>query len=140
MGMGASALAFASTRRAVIGEGAADAILLPTILRQANGLDRLQYQVAPGLANVDAAAIRELDLVAARVAYVLDGDAAGDAKENLLIDTGVPKGRILRLGSRRSEIVLEDLLDPDVYLEAVNDELGRWSAGVQMPKSALPAA
>lgn len=139
MGMGASALAFASTRRAVIGEGAADAILLPTILRQANGLDRLQYQVAPGLANVDAAAIRELDLVAARVSYVLDGDAAGDAKEKLLIDAGVPKARILRLGSRRSAIVLEDLLDPDVYLEAVNDELGRWNAGVQMPKSALPA-
>lgn len=139
MGMGAGALAFASTRRAVIGEGASDAILLPTVLRQATGLSRLDYQVAPGLANVDASAVRELDLVAARVAYVLDGDAAGDAKEKLLLDAGVPKARILRLGSRRSAIVLEDLLDGDVYLGAVNEELRRWNADVQMPKSALPA-
>jgi hypothetical protein len=70
IGMGASALAFASTRRAVIAEGASDAILLPTLLREAAEIDRLDYQVAPGLANVDAAAVRELDLVAARVAYL----------------------------------------------------------------------
>lgn len=139
IGMGASALAFASTRRALIGEGASDAILLPTMLRQATGLDRLDYQVAPGLANVDAAAVRELDLVAARVAYVLDGDAAGDAKEELLLEAGVPKERILRLGSRRSTIVLEDLLDENVYRAAVNEELGRWNVDTQMPKSALTA-
>lgn len=139
IGMGASALAFASTRRAVISEGPSDAILLPTVLRQATGLHRLDYQVAPGLANVDAAAVGELDLVAARVAYVLDGDVAGDAKEKLLLDAGVPKDRIVRLGSRRSKLVLEDLLDDNVYLAAVNDELSRWNANVQVPKSALTA-
>jgi len=139
IGMGASALAFASTRRAVIAEGASDAILLPSLLRQATELERLDYQVAPGLANVDAAAVRELDLVAARVAYVLDGDAAGDEKEKLLLEAGVPKARILRLGSRRSTIVLEDLLDGEVYLAAVNEELARWNADTQMPKSALTA-
>jgi predicted ATP-dependent endonuclease of OLD family len=139
IGMGASAFAFASTRRAVIAEGASDAILLPSLLRQAVELDRLDYQVAPGLANVDAAAAHELDLVAARVAYILDGDAAGDGKEKLLLDAGVPKERIVRLGSRRSPIVLEDLLDENVYLAAVNEELGRWNGNAQMPKSALTA-
>ena len=58
IGMGASALAFASTRVALIAEGASDAILLPTMLREATGLDRLEYQVAPGLANVDVTAAR----------------------------------------------------------------------------------
>jgi ABC-type cobalamin/Fe3+-siderophores transport system ATPase subunit len=116
IGMGASTFAFASTRRAIIAEGAADAILLPTLIREAGRLGRLDYQIAPGLANVDAAAARELDLVAARVAYVLDGDEAGDEKEALLIAAGIPKRRIVRLGSRRSKIVLEDVLDADVYL------------------------
>jgi len=138
IGMGASTLAFASTRRAVIAEGPSDAILLPTLIREATKLARLDYQVAPGLANVDAVAARELDLVAARVAYVLDGDEAGGAKEALLIAAGVPTSRILRVGSRRSKIVLEDLLDADVYLNAVNEELARWHGeGVQMPKSAM---
>ena len=137
IGMGASTLAFASTRRAVIAEGAADAILLPTMVREVTGLETLHYQIAPGLANVDAAAVSELDLVAARVAYVLDGDAAGDSKQKLLIDAGVPKERILRLGSRRSPIVLEDLLNEDVYLDSVNEELARWRQDMRIPKSAM---
>jgi predicted ATP-dependent endonuclease of OLD family len=139
IGMGASALAFASTRRAVIAEGPSDAILLPTMLREAVGLDRLDYQVAPGLANADAATIRDLDLVASRVAYILDGDSGGDEKEKLLLKAGVPKDRILRLGSKGKKLVLEDLLDEDVYLAAVNEEIARWSAGKQVPKSALSA-
>jgi predicted ATP-dependent endonuclease of OLD family len=139
IGMGASALAFASTRRAVIAEGPSDAILLPTMLREATGRDRLDYQVAPGLANVDAATVPDLDLVASRVAYVLDGDAAGDAKAKLLLKAGVPKGRIMRLGPKARKIVLEDLLDETIYLAAINEELSRWSAGYQVPKSALSA-
>lgn len=140
IGMGASALAFASTRLALIAEGASDAILLPTMLREAAGLDRLEYQVAPGLANVDVTAARELDLVAARVAYVLDGDAAGDAKERLLLEAQVPKARILRLGARRKALVLEDLLDKDVYVRAINAQLARWHDGAQLTASDVPNA
>jgi len=140
IGMGASTLAFASTRRAVIAEGPSDAMLLPTIIREATDLDRLDYQVAPGLANVDATAAQELDLVAARVVYALDGDDAGDRKEALLVAAMIPQDRILRLGSRRSRVVLEDLLDADVYLRAVNEELARWHGDdVQIPKSAMTA-
>jgi predicted ATP-dependent endonuclease of OLD family len=137
IGMGASTFAFSSARRAVIAEGAADAILLPTIIREATRLDRLDYQIAPGLANVDKSTARELDLVAARVVYVLDGDEAGDAKEELLQAAQIPKERILRLGLRRSKIVLEDLIVEDVYLAAVNHELARWHSEAQMPKRAM---
>jgi predicted ATP-dependent endonuclease of OLD family len=139
LGMGASALAFASTRRAVIGEGATEAMLLPTIIREAVAATRLDYQVAPGLANVDHAAIQELDLVASRVAYLLDSDAAGDEKVKLLLGSGVPANRILRLGSARSRLVLEDLLDANVYLAAVNQELRRWHIDIRVPASAVPA-
>lgn len=107
------------------------------MLREATELERLDYQIAPGLANVDGTAARELDLVAARVAYVLDGDAAGDAKKQLLVDAGVPKKRIGQLGTKSKVVVLEDLLDADVYLAAVNAELQRWHEGLQMPRSAL---
>jgi predicted ATP-dependent endonuclease of OLD family len=139
IGMGASTLAFSSTRRAVIAEGPADAILLPTIIRESAQLDRLGYQIAPGLANVDKCAAQELDLVAARVVYLLDGDEAGDSKEKLLEDAQIPRERILRLGSRRSKIVLEDLVAADVYLDAVNRELSRWH-DVKMPLKALSSA
>ena len=47
--MGASVLAFASTRKAVIAEGMSDAMLLPTLIREATGADHLEYQVAPTL-------------------------------------------------------------------------------------------
>lgn len=139
IGMGASAFAFAATRRAVIAEGATDAMLLPTLFRQATGLDRLGYQIAPGLANVSAEAIVDLDLVAARVVYLLDRDASGDAKAKLLASVGVPQQRIVRLGTSKAPLVLEDLVDPVVYLDAVNAELARWGSGVQIPPSAIPA-
>ena len=49
--MGAGAAAFSRCRWAVLGEGASEMILLPTLIRKATGLDDLPYQVAPGLAN-----------------------------------------------------------------------------------------
>ena len=136
IGMGAGTFAFASTRKAVIGEGASDAILLPTLLREATELTQLDFQVAPGLSNVSAEAVAELDLAAARVAYLVDGDPGGVERKALLISNGVPKSRILMLGTPRQALELEDLVRPDVYLQAVNEELKRWY-GAEMPASAL---
>lgn len=139
IGMGASALAFAATRRAVIAEGPSDAILLPTLFREVMGVDRLDFQVAPGLSNVSEEAAQELDLVAARVVHLLDGDKGGKEIESLLLRAGVPRERILRLSSRKTEpLVLEDLLDADVYLQAVNAEIARWHDDPPaMPKTKL---
>ena len=47
LGMGATALAFASMRRAVLAEGASDLILLPTLLREITGEADLEFQIAP---------------------------------------------------------------------------------------------
>ena len=50
LGMGASALVFGAVRKAVIAEGATDLIALPALLREANELTSLGYQIAPGVA------------------------------------------------------------------------------------------
>jgi predicted ATP-dependent endonuclease of OLD family len=136
--MGASTFAFAAARRAVIGEGASDAILLPTLFREVTGLEHLDFQVAPGLSNVSEDAARELDLVAARVVHLLDGDKGGNEIEKLLVRAGVPKRRILRLGGQKETLVLEDIVDADVYLAAVNAEIARWHDNPPtMPKTKL---
>lgn len=118
--------------------GAADAILLPTLLRQATGHERLDYQVAPGLANVTSEAVANLDLTAARVAYLVDKDQGGRDRRKHLRDAGIPASRILDLTGGQAELTLEDLVQRDVYLGAVNRVLGDWSNGVQMPAEALP--
>ena len=55
LAMGADAFAFTPSRRAVIGEGASEAILLPSLVREAQSPEQrdepLGYQVAPGIAE-----------------------------------------------------------------------------------------
>jgi hypothetical protein len=123
LAMGASTFAFAGTRKAIVGEGISDALLLPTLIREATGLDSLDLQVAPGLANVNERTMEELDFVASRVVYLVDGDEGGRRKRAMLVELGVPAERILLLGEGRAELTLEDLLRKDVYVAAVNREL-----------------
>lgn len=141
VGMGASAFAFAATRRAVIGEGATDAILLPQLFREATGLTKLDFQVAPGLANVSLAAAAELDLVASRVVHLCDGDDGGVGIEKVLLKARIPQERILKLTDASGKaLVLEDLLDAEVYLAAVNAEIARWYDNPpEMPAARLTA-
>jgi predicted ATP-dependent endonuclease of OLD family len=129
--MGAAAMSFTPTRRAVIGEGPADAILLPTLLRQASGRDRLDFQVAPGLAGVAAAAVSDLDVEAGRVGYIVDGDEGGLAISRKLIEAGIPAERVVILADEQDPsraYETEDFIDIDVYLAAVNAELRCWNA------------
>ena len=126
--MGAAALSFTPTRQAVIAEGPADAILLPTLFRQALEVSRLSFQVAPGLSIVAAAKMSELETEAGSVAYLVDGDQGGrDLIENLK-KVGIPEDRIVILHAGAEELELEDLIDPDVYVSAVNAELKLWNA------------
>jgi energy-coupling factor transporter ATP-binding protein EcfA2 len=146
LGMGASALAFTAVRRAVIAEGAADLILLPSVLREATGRSELGFQVAPGLAEVSPDAIDELGLVASRVAYIVDGDAGGRAVRRKLIRQGVPEDLIVAIRDGDRGLALEDLLDHDTYLAGVNEELRRsrgdahQMSGRDIPNSERPAA
>jgi predicted ATP-dependent endonuclease of OLD family len=124
--MGAAAVSFTPTRHALIGEGPCEPILLPTILRQACDVDRLGFQVAPGLSIVAAAAIPSLDAEAGRVAFVTDGDQGGRDLRRMLNSRGVEDRRIVQLLDDDEELEVEDLVDADVYCAAVNDEIRCW--------------
>jgi hypothetical protein len=61
----------------------------------------------------------------------VDGDKSGTQLRKKLTRAGIPKERIVTLGEgHESGLVLEDLVDPDVYLWAVNEELRLRSNGI----------
>lgn len=93
-------------------------ILLPSLIRAATGIDVLPYQVAPGLSETSTSQYPDLDLQAARVAFVVDGDSGGIALKNRLVASGVPDDRIATL----SNMTLEDLVDLPAYRTAVHEE------------------
>lgn len=125
MALGAGAAALTPTRHAVLAEGASDMILLPTLVREATQRDRLDYQIAPGVAEASWAQLLALEVEAPRVAYLVDGDPAGAQHVRRLTSAGVPLTRIVQLGGPQSGIATEDLLREDVYLRAVNETLER---------------
>lgn len=136
MAMGASTFAFAGARMAVVAEGISDVLLLPTLFREATGKETIKFQVAPGLANVGAETLGELDFVASRVVYLVDGDEAGLLKREQLLEAGIPDARIFILG-KRSKLTLEDVLRKDLYLAAVNREL-ELRHNIQLPAGVVP--
>lgn len=125
-GMGASTLAFVSLRYALAVEGMADVILLPTLLREATDLSHLGFQVVPGLSRSNEHGIGLLERGAPRTAYLVDADSGGNEIRRKLRRAGVPDNRIFRLLNGESQnVVVEDLVDPKVYVDAVNRELYR---------------
>ena len=127
--MGATAVSFTPSRKAVVGEGPGEAILLPTLLRQVANRDELPFQVVPGIAIVAAAGVSDLEAQAGRLAFVVDGDSSGLANRDKLIEGGILEDRIVVLGDPLGglEMELEDLVDPEVYAEAVDAELRFWN-------------
>jgi predicted ATP-dependent endonuclease of OLD family len=120
--MGAGAAAFSSVRRAVIAEGPSDMILLPSLIRLATGEDTLPYQVAPGISVSSPNDYPMLDSVAGRVCYLVDGDTGGATLRQSLVDSGVEPSHVLELPPT---LALEDVLDLDVYVRAVNEAIAR---------------
>jgi hypothetical protein len=116
MVMGAGAAAFSGLRSALLVEGATDMLLLPSLIKLATALQDLDYQVAPGIAVASKADMQRLDLAASRVAFLVDGDDAGREWEAQLTTAGVEESRIRQLPKG---VALEDLLDRDFYLDAV---------------------
>jgi predicted ATP-dependent endonuclease of OLD family len=138
--MGASAFAFSAAQKALVTEGFTDALLLPTLIREASEVDRLEYQVVPDFARAKADEVLNFDLLAARVAYVADGDQGGtDHVENKLKPNGILPEQIAFLGGEGSGTTLEDLVDPGVFLEVVNDHLKDHGADVDFPEEQLPS-
>lgn len=130
--MGAEAAAFSAFRRALLAEGASEMILLPTLLRNATGGTRLDFQVAFGLSNLSVP--RAISSVALITTFLVDGDRSGDEKRSQLIAAGVPEGHVFQLPSGKA---IEDLVDLDTYLQVVNEFLAEQ--GKHIPKGGLAA-
>ena len=129
--MGASAAAFSRCRLAVLAEGAADMVLLPTLFRLANNLDDLEYQVAPGLANAHAFGM-DVEDVAAKVVYLTDGDSEGAKYRKQLKEANVPDGRVFHLPSNMAS---EDLVSRAHFIKVANTLLPE---GVEVHDKDLP--
>jgi predicted ATP-dependent endonuclease of OLD family len=137
--MGASALAFSAAQKALVTEGFTDALLLPTLLREAAGLSQLEYQVVPHFARARPEEIPNFDLLAARVIYLVDGDQGGRDHIAKLTDAGVLREQILVLGGDRSDLTLEDLIDPEVLASVVSASFADQGSEIELPLEAIPS-
>ena len=124
--MGARLLALTTPRFGVITEGPSDAILLPSLLREAASTDNLPYRIVPGLSEIAKSHIPSLSHYGGKVVALADGDAEGQTICNALRDAGIPGSSIFHLGRVRTDCTLEDLVDATVLSEAINTELETW--------------
>ena len=137
MGMGASTLAFVPLRSAVLTEGASDLILLPTLFREVLDARALGFQIAPATPQAPASRIAGLEHEAPNVVWLHDHDEGGRSFRDRLLQAGVPRSRVIALAATKNDLVLEDLIARDVYLEAVAEELRRGGVEVVIPPSAV---
>lgn len=128
LAMGASALAFSPARYAVIGEGATEAILLPSLFRATRDKSfagrALGFQVAPGSAQVPHDDALELESEAGNVAYLFDADEGGRKHGAKLAERAHTEGRVFILGDGNEPgLCTEDLVAAEIYAAAVNQVL-----------------
>lgn len=131
--MGAGAAAFSVCRYAVLAEGAADMVLLPSLIRAATGLDDLEYQVAPGLATAHASGIR-VEEVAAKVVYLVDGNGGGHEHAESLLSVGVEPNRVFRMPA---SCAVEDLLQRKSYIDVVNGLLEQFQVSARFGEAQI---
>lgn len=141
-GMGATTFAFLPARNVLMAEGITDAMLIPTLFREAGGLSTLPFQVAPGLSTVPPSQMLSLTAEGGSVVFVTDGDDAGRTFRNALIDAGVAATFVFGLDEAFGEdLHLEDLIDPVHYATAVNQVLRTFQApAADLLPSDVPAA
>lgn len=126
LAMGASTVPLAPSRFVVIAEGASDAMLLPSLLREATGLSSLEFQVVAGLSEASEAELARLDLEAPRVPYLVDGDPGGAQISARLRKVNIALRKIVKLSTPVAGIVIEDLVHPELYAKAVDQYLKAW--------------
>lgn len=126
--MGAQLLSLTVPKYAVIAEGPSDAILLPSLLREAGGLRKLPYRVVPGLAELADAHVGAIAHHAGSVVCLTDDDESGTRIRGRL-EGSLDQSAIMHLGQVAPGCTLEDLVKADLFAQAVNDELTTWSLG-----------
>jgi Fe-S-cluster formation regulator IscX/YfhJ len=122
--LGATAFAFTPSRRVVIGEGAHEAILLPSLLKDArDGTDSdepLGFQVVGGLSEVRPKEVARLEEEAGTVVYLLDNDAGGRLHAKKLPNVAATAGRVLFIDDAQDgPATVEDLVNPAVLADVV---------------------
>ncbi len=140
--MGASFVPVTPSRYVVVAEGPSDALLLPTLLRDATGLEHLGFQTVSGLSEASDDEIRRLSTDAPRVAYLVDGDPGGVAIASRLRTLRVPASKIAVVSGAAAALTLEDFIDPDLLAQAITDYLRAWppNADVTFPAANLKTA
>ena len=103
-------------------------LVLPSLIRAATELTELPYQIAPGLSESSPEDYKDLNLEGARVAFLVDSDAGGLRLKKNLISAGVSPAKVVELG----EVMLEHLLDVDVYRESFGQLLREWNPAVAL--------
>ncbi len=115
-GMGATTFAFLPARNVLLTEGITDAILLPTIFREATNRGTLPFQVAPGLSSAGSSRMFGLNAEGGSVLYLTDGDAGGRKCRTLLKKAGIAVTHVFGLDEEYGEdLHLEDLIDSEQY-------------------------
>ena len=131
--MGASTAAMTPHRFAVMTEGLADFILLPSLLRDATGKEALEYQVVPGIAQATSDEIQQTDSESDVVFYLVDGDDGGRGHAKKIRRAGVGSTRITSLPDG---VALEELVAAEILQEAIQEQLRR--SGHRLPTPILP--
>ena len=132
-GMGATTLAFFPTRRALIGEGITEVLLLPRLMREASGGETLGFQIIGGLANINPKGLPMLDADSNGVAYFVDGDDGGRDLAKSLGEAGVTKGNIFSVRSLKGAVTIEDLIDSAAWKRAVVGVMERLPEAERAP-------
>jgi predicted ATP-binding protein involved in virulence len=137
--MGAQLLALTVPRFAVITEGSSDAVLLPTLLREASDTDQLDYRVVPGLVDIEKERMSSVGTHAGKVVCLSDGDAAGRKRLEQIERTGFDKACLFHLGQVLPDCTLEDLVAPGIFAAAVKLEIDAWGIeGLDVPIGSVP--
>jgi AAA domain, putative AbiEii toxin, Type IV TA system len=138
LALGATALSFTPARRAMIGEGAHEAILLPTLLRQTReGVPAhtpLGLQIVGGLSEISATAAERLEEEAGTVLYVVDNDDGGRDVARILPERARNTGRVMTLGDGTTAECIEDFVSASILVRALDNVLetdGRTVLGLE---------
>jgi predicted ATP-dependent endonuclease of OLD family len=140
MGMGTSTMAFFPTRSAVLVEGPADTILMPTMFREALGLPSLGMQFIHGLSEDGRMQLPLLNSTGRNVCYVLDNDAGGRKLKADLLKRGLKAASIFQLLCSDGDCELEDFIDSKLLAEATSMHAAQYSevpelvTSTEMPK------
>jgi hypothetical protein len=123
LAMGAATVPLTPSRYVVVTEGPSEALLLPTLIREATDQRSLPYQIVSGLARSSVPELQRLTREAPRVAFLADGDAAGAKHVARLAKARIADDKVIRLAAG---LCLEDLVNPALYARAVDEYLRSW--------------